>query len=273
MSIKIIKIIITSIFFLINFQLAFSDQLILPLKKPSLSIINNDKILVNFIVPKNKPSKKINQKIEKTETKISKNIISKINGVIIPKNKPLIVKKQRAQEIKKSIYYSDRDINYARQAIKFMEKGNWKDAKKAALKARAKSIYDFIQWRHLLTTGNRATFSEYKQFIERVKNYPRIDRIKYLAEHKISTKYLSSNEIINWFKNHKVLSGYGEMILGEALIEKGKLNEGKILIKKGFVKADLSKNDLIYFRKKFKKYLNSEDYLNRADYLAWENKY
>ena len=45
-----------------------------------------------------------------------------------------------------------------------MEKANWKDAKKAAKKARAKSIYDFIIWRHLLTTGNKATFTDYKNF-------------------------------------------------------------------------------------------------------------
>ena len=25
--------------------------------------------------------------------------------------------------------------------------------------------------------------------------------------------------------------------------------------------------------KKYKKYLDSKDYINRADYLAWENKY
>jgi hypothetical protein len=64
-----------------------------------------------------------------------------------------------------------------------------KDAKKVANKARAKSIYNFIQWRHLLTTGNKATFTEYKQFIEKFNKFPRLDRIKYLAEHKMSTKY------------------------------------------------------------------------------------
>ena len=83
-----------------------------------------------------------------------------------------------------------------------MEKSNWKDAKKAASKARAKSIYDFIQWRHLLTTGNRATFTEYKQFIERVKDYPRIDRVRYLGEHKINSKNHTKNEIIQWFDKH-----------------------------------------------------------------------
>ena len=28
-----------------------------------------------------------------------------------------------------------------------------------------------------------------------------------------------------------------------------------------------------FFRKRFKKYLTSKDYIKRADYLAWENKY
>ena len=103
-----------------------------------------------------------------------------------------------------------------------MEKSNWKDAKKAASKARAKSIYDFIQWRHLLTTGNRATFTEYKQFIERLKDYPRIDRVRYLGEHKINSKNHTKNEIIQWFDKHPPLSGFGKMMLGDALLSKNK---------------------------------------------------
>ncbi len=274
MLIKSIIYIITIIFFLTSIQSGFSKELIIPLKKPKLSIeTSNNNLNDNSIYPKKKPQLVKKSKIEKIDAEISKNRIVKINGIIIPKNKPLIVKKQRARVTKKSRYYSDRDINYARQAIKFMEKGNWRDAKRVAKKARAKSIYDFILWRHLLTTGNKATFIEYKSFIEKVKNYPRLDRIKYLAEHKISNKNQSPNEIINWFNIHKPLSGFGEMILGESYLLIGKKDKGIDLIKKGFVRADLSKNDLKYFRKKFKKYLNNKDYIDRADYLAWENKY
>ena len=87
-----------------------------------------------------------------------------------------------------------------------MERSNWKDAKIVAKKARASSIYDFIEWRHLLTSGNKASFSEYKSFIERVKDYPRFDRIKYLAEHKINLQNQTPTEIINWFKKNEPLS-------------------------------------------------------------------
>ena len=35
----------------------------------------------------------------------------------------------------------------------------------------------------------------------------------------------------------------------------------------------MSKSELRFYRKKFKKYLNADDYIKRADYLAWNNKY
>ena len=264
-----LKLFTTIILFFLSFQSAFSNETILPIKKPDLNEKNTTKKIAE-IIPLPKPSEKedeIQKEIKITTTEIFK----KIDGVIIPKNKPLIVK-EKLRKIKKQKFYSDRDLRYAKQAISFMEKSNWKDAKKAASKARAKSIYDFIQWRHLLTTGNRATFTEYKQFIERVKDYPRIDRVRYLGEHKINSKNHTKNEIIQWFDKHPPLSGFGKMMLGDALLSKNK--ETAInLIKEGFITADLSKNDLIFFRKKFKKYLNSSDYIKRADYLAWENKY
>ena len=272
MLLKSLKYFLASIFFLLSAVFALSDIVIVPKKKPNLNEENIQKnVSSNFIFPKQKPGSKKKEIKNISEQKQIK--VTKINGVIIPKNKPLIVKKERLRQVKKSKYYSDRDLNYAKQAISFMEKSNWKDAKKIAKKARAKSIYDFIQWRHLTTSGNKATFTEYKQFIDKFNKFPKLDRVKYLAEHKISSKNQTSNEIINWFKKHPPTSGFGEMILGESLINIGKKNEGIYLIKKGFIRADLSKNDLIYFRKKFKNYLSSDDYIKRADYLAWENKY
>ncbi len=271
MLLKSLKYILATIIFFLSFNLAISTDLIIPKIKPSKqkdALLKN--LSSNIIIPKQKPNNQIN--IEKLE-KIIKKKITKIDGVIIPKNKPLIVKQQRLKKVKKSKYYSDRDVKYAKQAIAFMEKSNWKDAKKVAKKARAKSIYNFIEWRHLLTLGNKATFTEYKQFIEKFEDYPRLDRIKYLAEHKISLNNQTPDEIINWFQKYQPISGFGEMMLGESLIKNGNKEKGLKLVKKGFIRADLSKGDLIYFRKKFKKYLSKDDYIKRADYLAWENKY
>ena len=51
-----------------------------------------------------------------------------------------------------------------------MEKKKWVKALSTAKKARDKSIYKFIQWQHLLTTGNQASFYDYQLFINKNKN-------------------------------------------------------------------------------------------------------
>ena len=211
---KLFNFIALNIVILLNFQITFADTSIYPKKKPILSEEILEKKISKNLLPKKKPILIDKEKIEKI---IKKKKIAK-KKLIIPKNKPLIVRKQTTRISKKSSYYSDRDFSYAKQSIQFMEKSNWKDALKVAKKARAKSIYNFIQWRHLLTPGNKASFYDYKIFLQNNSNYPRIERIKYLAEHKLSTRILSEKDIIKWFNNKKPLSGYGMMILGESLI-------------------------------------------------------
>ena len=154
-----------------------------------------------------------------------------------------------------------------------MQKNRWTSSLKSAKRAKDKSIYNFIKWRYLLTTGNQASFYDYKVFIEQNSQYPRIDRLRYLAEHKLSTSRISPKKIINWFSKKEPSSGFGKMILGESLVLTGNKTKGTDLIKEGWVTADLSKNELKFYRKKFKKYLNADDYIKRADYLAWNSKH
>ncbi len=269
---NIYKILLINLIFLILLPDIGKTELIIPLKKP---IISGDALekskTMNFLLPQKKPSENIKEiKDFNTIKKINKNIV---NGTILPKAKPLVVKKNKKVVKKKSKYFNEKDFNYAKQAIKLMEKRDWISAEKVAKKAKNKSIYNFIQWRHLLTTGNKATFFDYKNFISRNKDYPRMGRVKYLSEHKLSTKIMSPNKIINYFEIENPLSGYGEMILGESYIAVGQIERGIQLIKNGWITADLSKTELRSFRKKFKKYLDNNDYIKRADHLAWENKY
>ncbi len=270
----LVKIIVITL--LLCIKLHAENTKILPLKKPILSEdIIKKKISKNIIKPKKKPSiniKSKDQTIEKED--LEKEIVKKkINGIIIPKSKPLVVKKVIKKTKETSKYYRQKDFILAKKAIKEMESKKWSSALKTSKKAKDKSIYNFIQWKHLLTKGNNASFYDYKLFIDKNPNYPRINRIKYLAEHKLSTDKVSPKKIISWYTDKKPLSGYGKMILGESFILSGEQNIGVKMIKEGWVNADLTKSDLRFFRKKYKKYLNTEDYIKRAEYLAWENKY
>ena len=249
---------------------------IIPLKKPNQTIEEKkQKLLIDVLRPLPKPIIKTEIKPEKKE-KIEKKIVSKkedLNGLILPKKKPLIAGSIKSDTVKKSKYYSKKDFALAKKAISEMKQAKWPNALKTSKKAKDKSIYNFIQWRHLLTKGNKASYYDYKNFIDNNENFPRIGRVKYLAEHKLSTDSISPKKIIDWFGPNEPLSGFGKMILGESFILTGNTQKGQSLIKEGWITAELSKSELRFYRKKFKKYLNADDYIKRADYLAWNNKY
>ncbi len=243
---------------------------IVPLKKPILS--NEEiqkKISINIIRPLKKPLKDKEILIEEVVVKKKLILKEKKLSFKIPKKKPTIAGLNKGKNIKISRYYSKKDFGLAKKAISEMQRSKWLSALKTAKKAKDKSIYNFIQWRYLLTSGNQASFYDYQVFISKNSDYPRLDRIRYLAEHKLSTERVSPKKIINWFGTKDPLSGYGKMILGESHILTGEKNKGINLVKEGWISADLSKNELKYFRKKYKKYLNSDDYIKRADNLAW----
>ena len=261
----------------------FINLKILPVKKPILNQTEIEKRLAKeelrpmpkpgTVKPKEKlvtKEPKIEKKLKIDEKKSKKNLKAEL---IIPKKKPITINTEKTETVYKSKYYSKKDFALAKKAISEMEKGKWKSAVSNAKKAKDQSIYNFIQWRHLLTKGNQASFFDYKFFIDKNERYPRIGRIKYLAEHKLSVEKISAKKIINWFGDEEPLSGFGKLILGESLIETGKIEEGKKLIKSGWIEAELSKSELRFFRKKYKKYLNANDYIKRADYLAWNGKH
>ena len=242
---------------------------IIPLKKPILNEeVKREKISQGILKPKPKPSQK-KEEIEIITVKKNKKEIN----FLIPKSKPLIVKSEKSVVQKSSKYYSQKDYDIAKKSIQAMEKSQWTTALKNSKNAKDKSIYNFIQWRHLLTTGNQATFYDYMTFIQNNKDYPRISRIKYLAEQKLSTDKISPKKIINWFGVDEPLSGYGMLVLGESFIQTGDSEKGIALIKRGWITAELSRASMKSLSKKYRKYLDSKDYINRADYLAWENKY
>ena len=242
---------------------------IIPVKKPILNEeVKREKISQGILKPKPKPSQK-KEEIKIITVKKNKKEIN----FLIPKSKPLIVKSEKSVVQKSSKYYSQKDYDIAKKSIQAMEKSQWTTALKNSKEAKDKSIYNFIQWRHLLTTGNQATFYDYMAFIQNNKDYPRISRIKYLAEQKLSTDKISPKKIINWFGINEPLSGYGMLVLGESFIQTGDSEKGIALIKRGWITAELSRDSMKSLSKKYRKYLDSKDYINRADYLAWENKY
>ena len=79
----------------------------------------------------------------------------------------MVVKKVKSVVKTQSKYYNQKDYSIAKKSIAAMEKSQWSTALSQSKKAKDKSIYNFIQWRHLLTTGNQASFYDYLTIYKR----------------------------------------------------------------------------------------------------------
>ena len=101
-------------------------------------------------------------------------------GFLYPKKKPTTYK-TASKEAKKSTILNPKDFAKAKETIKFIKSKKWNSAMKSAEKVKDRDFRTLITWMYLKTTGNAATFNDYKKFIERNPDYPRINRIKYLA--------------------------------------------------------------------------------------------
>ncbi len=253
-------------------------KFLLPEKKPLKKLANNlfvkNKSIQSSIVPKEKPLKK--DKIQPKKKKIISisGLEKKIDGAfLLPVKKPLTYKKIVTKEAKKSKILSKKDYEYAKEIFENISKKKWSVVFRLTKKVKNKDFKNLVSWIYLKEKSNRASFNDYIKFIDENPNYPRINRLKYLAEHKINLNSTSANNVIRWFSFNPPLSGYGKIKLAESYLLKGNTFEGTRLLKEGWITSALSSKDLRYLKKKYKKILNTSDHIKRADFMAWEYKY
>ena len=273
------KVIFLTIMMFFSTQSIAADRL-LPVPKPPVDkeikkIVSKKK----EIYPKKKPqltkniSNENENNIDKSDT--SQNIQTEISSdiTIYPKKKPIVVQKKKVKSVKKSSLLSKKDFELAKSAFQYIDKKKWQSAVKISKKSRDKTLFKLVNYLYLKQPTNGATFNDYTTFIGSNPDFPRISRLRYLAEHKINIKSNTYISIVKWFDGKMPLSEFGKIKLGEIYLAQGKNEEGSKLIKDGWVKAKLSKNNLRYLRKKYKKIISVEDNIKRTDWHAWEGKH
>ena len=271
--INYLKVILLALIIIFPSILNAKDK-ILPIPKPKVEQeIKNITAKKKIIYPQKKPSSNKEKKIVSVNDEKLKIDITKEVTIIYPKKKPLEYTQKITKVLKKSSILSKNDFKIAKEALIAVENRKWQSALKISKKSKDKTIYKLINWLYLKETTNGASFYDYLTFINNNPNYPRISRLKYLAEHKINLNKTSPIVIYKWFEGKEPLSAFGKIKLGEIYISQGNTEKGSALIKEGWVKARLSKSQIQYLRKKYKKLITSEDHIKRADWLAWEGKH
>ena len=266
MTNKLISLVIIT--FILTIGRSYSEeQFLFPKEKPSIfkkikkdpgksfsSNLPQKKPLTN---QEKEPKKDVNQKKkvviedkkgdlkEKKEVK-KVEVIKNKSSFVFPQKKPSIYK-STTKTTEKSSILNQKDFDRAKETIQFIKDKKWNSALKSAAKVKDREFRNLITWMHLKTTRNGASFAEYKKFIEQNEDYPRINRIRYLAEEKIYLRNNSPTSIISWFEKYPPLGGLGKIKLAEAYLEQGRTEKVKELVKEGWITASIRKNDLGYY--------------------------
>jgi len=275
MQILIKHNIILLAFFIIFASKSHAAERILPIPKPEVNQeIKIKTEIKKYIYPEKKPISE-KEKIDTTKSDELTEITdeAKEDIFIYPEKKPIIFQKKIDKVAAKSSILSSKDFKIAKDSFEAIKKKKWQTAIKLSKKAKNKMVFKTVNWLYLIQPSNAATFYDYLTFINNNPNYPRINRLRYLAEHKIYLNSVSPKVVKKWFNGEEPLSEYGKIKLGEIYITEGNKEEGAKLIKEGWIKAKLSKNDLRYLRKKYKKIITVSDNIKRADWHAWEGKH
>ena len=210
----------------------------LPVKKPTLE--NNKKQKTAKIPYLEKETQKKIQELKENNILNEKNETQEeLNVFLYPSKKPLSYSNVSTKIKSKSKILNEKDYLKAKNIFNLIRKGKWVTAMQQTKKVKDKEFKNLVTWLYLKERGNQATFNDYKNFIENNLDYPRISRLRYMAEHKIILENTSPRMIINWFGKTEPLSGTGKIKLGESYL---KINEKQLaaqLIKSGWINADL----------------------------------
>ena len=68
-------------------------------------------------------------------------------------------------------------------------------------KSRDVTLYNLVNYLYLIKPSNAASFYDYTSFIKNNPDYPRINRLRYLAEHKINLKTNIPIAILRWLSD------------------------------------------------------------------------
>ena len=84
----------------------------------------------------------------------------------------------------KSAILKEKDFDIAKKTFAHIKRRSWKSAFQESNKSSNKILTKIVRWIYLKDSNNQASFYDYLQFINENPDWPRIQRLKYLAEQK-----------------------------------------------------------------------------------------
>lgn len=157
-------------------------------------------------------------------------------------------------------------------AFRALDAGRWDVALNHAGRASETLPAKAIEWLYLQSSDSKADFREITKFIADNPSWPRLDRLKSLAE-RAMTNTLPDPVIIAWFRENPPTTGGGFFLYINALERAGTPAMVQSEVKRAWRDLDMSGSDEHEFRQRFRKLVPMEDEIYRLDRQIWERNF
>ena len=146
------------------------------------------------------------------------------------------------------------------------QKFDW--ALAATHKAHNKLLAKVLEWQYYVTPGSGAEFGEITGFMRVNPDWPQQATLQRRAEEAI-TANTPKTVMLDWFDQHAPTSVDGAMGYAKALLEQGRADEARELIRKFWVSGNFGQVQERLFLNSFEEFLRDEDDILRLDRLMW----
>ena len=162
------------------------------------------------------------------------------------------------------------ELEIYRRAFDAADHGDWAAAKGLADQGRDPLARDLVLWRYDLSPRSQASFDEINSFLKRNPHWPLRSVLYRRAEHAMPSN-LPPQRVIAWFGERKPQTGIGMVRLGVALLATGKPEEGRRLIRKGWIEGAFTPDEEQQVLNQCGAILTPNVQRERLNFLIWHN--
>ncbi|MCF4165481.1 transglycosylase SLT domain-containing protein [Zavarzinia compransoris] len=147
--------------------------------------------------------------------------------------------------------------------------GDWEGAATIAAAARDRTLARMIEWQTYQSRSANASFENITYFVQRTPGWPRLETMLSRAEAAIDARTPVAAQLA-WFSKYPPVSGLGKLRYGAALLTTGEKARGLLLLRQGWVEADMPSATESEILSRYQSHLTTVDHVARLQRLLMD---
>ena len=173
-----------------------------------------------------------------------------------------------AARIAEAAELSASDREHYKNAFLHFDRGNYRDARLHAQRAKNPLLAKVILWLDLTRRDSSASFGQARAFLEENADWPRLSRLRRTLEANMPWQ-LPDKDILAWYRANRPATPDGAMKYAGALERAGQPGQARDLLRKTWREGRFNREQEKNFRDGYFDAITRDDSTERLDNLLW----